>query len=215
MKRLFRSRLPPPLTSTQMSTLTRESHLEPEDLEEWYERFNHCYPHGSLSYKEFLTYLQQLNTSKTNDPQPKQSMLKQLFRTLDLNEHKQLNFEEFILFNILINRGSSEKKLKLILNLYDREKTKYLTRQKLENVLTNMFDLLSIPKPANGLSQRIETILIRSNFHQQETKISWHAFRTSVLNDQSLFQLLLSNDNNNGTTRYHDPDGYSILVTRF
>ena len=208
MKRLFRSRLPPPLTPTQISTLTREAHLTSEDLAEWYERFNHCYPRGYLSYKEFLNYLQQLNTPKTKNPRPKPSMLKQLFRTLDLNEDKQLNFDEFILFNTLINRDSSEKKLKLILNLYDREKTKYLTREQLENVLTNMFDLLDIPQPTNGLTRRIDTILTQSNLTDQETKISWHAFRTSVLNDRALFQLLLANDDD-------DDDDWSVLITRF
>jgi len=209
MKSIFRSRLPPPLTPTQINTLTRESHLSTEDIEEWYERFNHCYPRGYLSLKEFFNYLQQLNIQKKNDHRPTKSMVKQLFRILDLNEDKQLNFEEFFLFNIFINYGSSKEKLKLILTLYDRNKTKYLTREQLENVLNDMFDLLNIPKPKNGLSRTIDTILTRANFNKQETKISWHTFSTYILNDESLFQLLISNDNNG----LHDD--FDILITRF
>jgi Ca2+-binding EF-hand superfamily protein len=209
MKSLFRSRLPPALTSAQINTLAEQSHLEIEDIEEWYERFNHCYPRGYLSLKEFFNYLQQLNIQKKNDYRPTKSMVKQLFRILDLNEDKQLNFEEFFLFNIFINYGSSKEKLKLILTLYDRNKTKYLTREQLENVLNDMFDLLNIPKPINGLSRTIDTILTRANFNKQETKISWHTFSTYILNDESLFQLLISKDNNG----LHDD--FDILITRF
>jgi Ca2+-binding EF-hand superfamily protein len=211
MKSIFRSRLPPPLTSAQINTITKQSHLEIEDIQEWYERFNHCYPRGYLSLKEFINYLQQLNIAKKNDNHPTKSMMKQLFRILDLNEDKQLNFEEFFLFILFINQGSVKEKLKLILNLYDRNKTKYLTREQLENVLNNMFDLLNIPKPPNGLSKTIETILTRANFNKQETKISWHTFSTYIVNDPSLFQLLISGDNNDDLTD-DEPD---LLITRF
>jgi Ca2+-binding EF-hand superfamily protein len=211
MKRIFRSRLPPPLTSTQIDTLTRQSHVSTEDLEEWYERFNHCYPRGYLSYKEFLDYLQQLQIQNKTSNRPTKSMGKQLFRILNLNEDQKLNFEEYFLFNILINQGTTEEKLKLILSLYDQKKTKYLTREQLENVLINMFELLNIPKPKNGLSQRIDTILTRSNFNNQQTKISWHTFSSYVLNDSSLFQLLISKDIDGDISN----DGFTYLITRF
>jgi len=211
MKSIFRSRLPPPLTSTQIVTLTKQSHLPVEDIEEWYERFNHCYPRGYLSQKEFLTYLKQFNIHNRNDSHPTKSMVKQLFRVLDLNEDKQLNFEEFFFFNILINQGSIQDKLKLILNLYDRDKKKDLTRQQLENVLINMFDLLNIPKPKNGLSQRINTILTRINFNTQSAKINWHTFSSSVLNNSSLFELLISNDVDENASE----DDFNYLITRF
>ncbi len=211
MKSIFRSRLPPPLTSTQISTLTKGSHLSTEDVEEWYERFCHCYPSGYLSSKEFLNYLKQVHTQNRNNNYPTKSMVKQLFRALDLDEDKQLNFEEFFIFNIFINQGTIEEKLKLILNLYDRDKKKYLTRQEIENVLINMFDLLNIPKPTDGLSKRIDTILNRANFNNQNTKISWHTFSSYVLEQPSLFKLLISNDTDGNTS----DDDFSVLITRF
>lgn len=218
MKRVFRSRVSPPLTATQLYTLTRQSHLSAEELEEWHQRFTHCYPRGYLSFKEFLFYLQQLNTPTKNNEQkrPMKSMLKQLFRILDLNEDKQLNFEEFFLFNLLINRGTEGDKLKLILNLYDREKTKYLTLKQLENVLTDMFDLLNIPQPPDGISRRIDWILSRAELNSQDSKISWQTFRNCILNDPTLFALLVPNHHQ--TQHVHeddDDDNSSWIVTRF
>jgi Ca2+-binding EF-hand superfamily protein len=110
-----------------------------------------------------------------------------------------------------MNQGLPNEKLKLILKIYDRNKTKYLTREELENVLNNMFDLLNIHKPTNGLAKTIDTILIRTNFSQQDTKISWDTFSTYILNDSSLFQLLISNRNDGQI----DDDGSEWLITRF
>ncbi|CAF3160942.1 unnamed protein product [Rotaria sp. Silwood2] len=211
MKSLFRSRLPPELTPTQINSLATESHLPAEDIKEWYERFNHCYPRGYLSYKEFISYLQQLYAQNGNDNRLTKSTVKQLYNVLDLNEDKHLNFEEFFLFNRLINHGSSEEKLKLICHLYDRDKKKYLTRLQLENILTNMFDLLNLRRSKNGLSQNINEILTRANFSNQNTKISWNTFSTYVLNDPSLFAVLVSADNDENKS----DDDFSCLVTRF
>lgn len=210
MKSLFRSRVPTPLESTQINNLARQSHVSEKDIEEWYERFNHCYPRGYLSIKEFMMYLKQIQTNSGNDNNnPKKSMVKRLFHLLDLDKNKQLDFEEFFLFNILMNQGLVEDKLRLILSLYDKDKEKYLTRQQLENVLIDMFDILDIQQPKNGISQKIDTILTRANFNTQNAKISWHTFSSHVLNDPSLFELLISNGNNNSD------DNFSILITRF
>jgi Ca2+-binding EF-hand superfamily protein len=210
MKSLFRSRVPPPLDTTQLDRLSTQCHLPKEDIEEWYDRFNHCYPRG-LSYKEFLFYLQQVQTQHASGKRPAKSMIKRLFRLLDLDEDKQLNFEEFFVFNILVNQGLVADKLKLILSLYDKDKKKHLTRRQLEKVLISMFDLLDIPKPQNGLTQRIDTILSRANFNAQSTKISWHTFSTHVLNDSSLFNLLISKEQDGDDS----DDDFSALITRF
>ena len=211
MKSLFRSRLPPPLTRDQVTRLSDECQLPSEEIQESYERFNHCYPRGYLSQAKFLFYLKQVHSQNGRDYRLTNAMVKQLFRLLDLNEDKHLNFEEFFLFNILMNQGSDEEKLRLVLGLYDRDKNKYLTRQQLESVLLSMFDLLDIPQPDDSLSQRIQTLFQRCNFTDHHSKISWNTFRTYVLEDASLFQLLLPHDAH-GMRSYTEGD---FVITRF
>ncbi|CAF4143307.1 unnamed protein product, partial [Rotaria sordida] len=95
--------------------------LPSKEIEGWYERFICCYPYGYVSFQEFLIYLKQLNIYRENQQhQLFKSLIEQLFYTLDVNNDKQLNFEEFFQFNLLINQGTDEDKLKLILNLHDR-----------------------------------------------------------------------------------------------
>ncbi|CAF0977896.1 unnamed protein product [Rotaria sp. Silwood1] len=197
IKNIFRSRLPLQLTLSQITKLSNQFNLSSVEIERWYERFILCYPYGYVSFQEFLIYLKQLNIYGQNQQyQLSKSLIKQLFYTLDINNDKQLNFEEFFQFNLLINQGTNEDKLKLILNLHDRQQN-YYTQQKIVNILTNMFAFLNISQLSNGLSQRINTILINANMNNKKSKICWNTFCTYILNNSSSLQLLLSNSINN------------------
>ncbi|CAF1136820.1 unnamed protein product [Rotaria sordida] len=195
-KNLFRSRLALQLTLSQITKLSNQFNLSSKEIEGWYERFICCYPYGYVSFQEFLIYLKQLNIYRENQQhQLSKSLIKQLFYTLDINNDKQLNFEEFFQFNLLINQGTDEDKLKLILNLHDRQQN-YYTQQDIVNILTNMFALFNIPTLENNLSQRINTILTYADMDNKKAKICWNTFCTYVLNNSSSLELLLSNQLN-------------------
>ena len=204
MKRFFRSRLPQGLTPDEIDQLSSRSQLPPEDIQEWYQRFTHCYPRGYLSFNEFIDYLNRFHnqTNETKKPMTK-TMIKQIFRLLDINQDKNLNFDEFFLFHLLINQSSAEDKLRTIFKLYDQGKNKSFTRAELSTILTQMFDVLNISKPNGGLEQAIDTIIQRSNINVDSEKIVWNTFRIYVLQDPLLFQLLLN-----------DEDGSMYITTR-
>jgi Ca2+-binding EF-hand superfamily protein len=193
MQYFFRSRLPPQLTVPQKTRLSNQSNLSIEEIQEWYERFTHCYPYGYVSFKEFLIYLKQLNKYNGNQPhQLSKLIIKQLFSKLNLNKDKQLNFEEFFRFNLLINQGSKEDKLKFILNVYDRQRNYYYTQLQTINILTDMFDLLNISISKDDLSRRIDTVLTHLKLDNRNSKICWNTFCISVLRLSSFRELLLA-----------------------
>ncbi|CAF2475494.1 unnamed protein product [Rotaria sp. Silwood2] len=193
IKNLFRSRLPLQLTLSQITKLSNQFNLSSIEIERWYERFILCYPYGYVSFQEFLIYLKQLNIYRENQEyQLSKSLIKQLFYTLDVNNDKQLNFEEFFQFNLLINQGTNEDKLKLILNLHDRQQN-YYTQKEIVNIFTNMFALLNISKLVNDLSQSINTILTNANMNNKKSKICWNTFCIYVLNHSLSLELIFSN----------------------
>lgn len=209
MKRIFRSRLPPALTDEQIERFSHQSNLSVEEIEEWYERFNHCYPRGYLTFNEFVQYLQQFQKSNQRENfSTKKTLIKKLFRLLDFNEDKNLNFDEFFFFNILMTRGTTDEKLRFIFRLYDEKKEKFLTDEQLENVLNQMFEILMIPKPTNGFSSSINEIVRRTKITREKNEISWNIFRSFVLEDESLFRLLFP-------SRSHHESSSLIITTRF
>ncbi|UJR32802.1 hypothetical protein I4U23_020264 [Adineta vaga] len=112
MRSFFRSRLPPQLTSFQITRLSNQSKLSFEEIEHCYDQFILCYPYGYISFKDFRLYLKQLLFYNGNDQcqynQLSKMILKQLFYRLNVNQEKKLSFEEFFRFNTLIAQESNE-----------------------------------------------------------------------------------------------------------
>jgi len=188
----FRSRLPPLLTTKEINMLILKSNLTVEDINQWYSRFIHCYPHGYLSEKQFLIYYQQLHDEYNLKLIP---LIKQLFKIFDLNNDHKLDFYEFILFNVLINDGSIDEKIKLIFNLYNKEKEKYFSRYQIKEFLRNMFDLFDIPSSKLNIIQIIDFIYQKNNL-KKDQKINWKQFTQDIMNDQALYEQLISVDFN-------------------
>lgn len=192
IKNLFRTRPPRQLTLPQINRISSQSNITPIEVEKWYDRFVRCYTSGYVSLQEFQNYIQQVyfhhgNTSR--EPISK-SLIKELFSTLDSNRNQELNFEEFFRFSLLINVGSIEEKLKFILTLYQREKTQHFTREEIVRLFNSMFKLLDMIKFTERLTEKVDIICKSINGNQ---RISWCTFSTAVLNQSTLFELLLSN----------------------
>lgn len=217
MKRLFRSRLPRTLTSEKLDELSRDAQIPVADIQDWYERFNHCYPRGRLTFDEFVDYLNLFHTQ--NNPRQKpmtKATIKQIFRLLDIDHDKNLSFDEFFLFHLLINQGTTEDKLKLILNLYQNGQNKLFTKNELIAIFTSMFDILNIPLPVGGFSKAIDEILHRANMNNAADKIVWNTFRNYVMRDYSLLRLLATgSDKDKYHDEYIDDEDQSFITTRF
>ncbi|CAF2075935.1 unnamed protein product [Rotaria magnacalcarata] len=111
-----------------------------------------------------------------------------------MNKDKKLDFSEFILFNILTNAGSINDKVKFIFNLYNNNyKEKFFLRNQLKEFLRNRFDLFDIPSSRFNITKVIDIIFQRNNIIKNE-KINWNQFTDEILNDEILFQQLISFD---------------------
>jgi len=184
----FRSRLPPTLTTKEINNLSLKSNLTREDIQQWYSTFVHCYPHGHLSKTQFVNYYQQLHDEHSEQLKP---LIKELFQLFDSNNDNKLDFSEFVLFNVLTNDGSIYEKLDLIFRLYDKEKEKYFSRDQIKEFLRNMFDIFDIPSSKFNITEVIDTVFQRNNINKDQ-KINWNQFTQYIVNDQSLFEQLIS-----------------------
>ncbi|CAF1322558.1 unnamed protein product [Adineta steineri] len=190
----FRSRLPPLLTTKEISNLSLKSNLSVEDIQQWYSSFVHCYPHGYLSRNQFIIYYQQLKDESNVQLRP---LIEKLFEVFDLNNDNKLDFHEFVLLNVLSSNGSINEKIKLIFRLYEKEKEKLLSRDEIKDFLRNMFYIFDIPSSKFNLNEVINIVFKTNNINRDE-KIYWKQFTEDILNDQALFKQLISLD------YYHD-----------
>lgn len=178
----FRSQLPSELTNDEINQLKEKTNLKKEDINQWYSRFIHCYPHGYLNEKDFLDYYQQLYEEFSNELIP---FLKQLFHLFDLNSDQKIDFYEFILLNILLTDGTIEEKFQLISNLFDQQKEKDWNKYQLKEISRNIFHLFDIQISKSNLNELIDLIFKEQNLKKDDL-INWKVFIQSMVHHQSL-----------------------------
>lgn len=193
MRSLFRSRVPPPLTASQIHRLADRSNLSTAEIQDSYERFVLCYVYGYLSLDEFLLYLIRVHWHAGHRSfSLDRFLVKRLFQRFDRDHDQQLNFEEFFLGNLVMHQQSDKEKLTFILKLCDRDQTKYYAQQQTVAMLNDLCDLFDLPCAREARRKRIHSIVEQLYPGHRNNKISWTKLCTSIRKRSSLFNYLLS-----------------------
>ncbi|CAF1086899.1 unnamed protein product [Rotaria sordida] len=200
----FQSKISQSLTAQEINILSLKTKLSPKDIQEWYLRFVHCYPYGFLTRQQFIKYYQQLLDEHSIKIK---GLIKELFDVFDLNKDDKLDFSEFLLLNVLTNDGSIDDKLNLIFLLYYNKKGKTMSRDELKEFLRNIFDLFDIPSSKIHINQVINKIFEKNSLNKHD-RIEWDQFVKEILNDDTLFQELISLDFNQDYSQH-----YSFIQT--
>lgn len=199
---LFRSRLPPPLSTTEVTRLSNLSDWSESDILHWYERFVHCYPSGYLTLNDFGAHLQYITIFQNHHSfQLDNYIIKEIFHRFDKDNDQKLNFEEIFQCHLFIHGESDRMKLKFILQLYHRNKTKYYSRAKVFDTLMNLFDLFNMHGERFEREKKLVTIIYQIEPNDREkNKISWTNMCRSMKKEISFFKYLLSDDDDAAET---------------
>jgi Ca2+-binding EF-hand superfamily protein len=121
-------------------------------------------------------------------------IVKRIFCRFDRDNDQRLNFEELFLWNLFIHQQSDHQKLKFIVKLFDRDRTKYFTRTQILVFLHSLFNLFSILNCRHILWQLIHNILNDHSLDHRNGKVSWTSICTSIHKNSSLFSSLKSHE---------------------
>lgn len=182
-------------TKKELNELKLDIDLKNSELNDWYLRFLNCYPYGYLNFEEFFEYFQNFNEENYSNLK---DLIKDLFHLFDLNKDEKLNFNEFILFNQLINNGTIEEKFHRLLQLYDHQKEKSLNKSQLNELIRNLFYLFNIPYSKSNTNDIIQWIFHINHLEPDQT-ILWEQFQSETRNNDLVYRELLCLPNQTST----------------
>ena len=127
------------LTPKELNQLSEDTGLSKILIQDWYKRFIHECPTGSLS-KERYIHLYRSYYPRARNPD---SYAHMFFTTFDDDRDQALNFREFLRI-VAITHGNDEKaKIEIAYKAYNRNNSESnLSRKHFQNVLITILDLI-------------------------------------------------------------------------
>jgi Ca2+-binding EF-hand superfamily protein len=102
-------------------------------------RFREKFPSGYMNKSQFISYYKLMTMSTMSDEE-----CDNLFAIADSNEDGEVSFAEFQLFCEILRSGSVEDRLRLTFKLYDKDKSKGITRDEIVRMLKVCSDFLFV-----------------------------------------------------------------------
>ena len=122
------------LTAKELNQLSEETGLSKLSIQDWYKRFMHECPTGSISKERYI------NLYRSYYPRARNSdaYAQMLFTAFDDDRDQALNFREFLRV-VTVSQGTDEKaKLELAYKAYNRNQSDAnLSRKEFQNAITS------------------------------------------------------------------------------
>lgn len=143
----------PKLEETDFSFLTEHTGKSRDEIQQIFSKYNLEQENARLDKQNFKNIYSDLHPESNdyiND------VTEQVFRAFDSECTGYISFNEFMVAYALTSRGDMRKKLEYAFNLYDVDKTGYLEKDEVRQVVTGMFDLLGVDKKHDNPPELIE-----------------------------------------------------------
>ena len=184
----LRSRVPEDLSRKELTDLADQTDLSVSEVNQWYSSFVHCYPHGYLSERQFISYYQQL----IDEPSPVfKPLIKQLFPLFDANEDQRIDFGEFLRLNVLISDGSVRQKIECLVHFYTKKNDREFSRNQLREFLRDLFDLFDMSLSKSQVNQLTARLFVDTTPSTSTETMRWTQVADGLRRSFSLVEQFL------------------------
>lgn len=178
------------LTPKELNQLSEDTGLSKLSIQDWYKRFLHECPNGSLSKERYLQlYRSYYPRAKNSD-----NYAQMFFTTFDEDRDQALNFREFLRI-VSITQGTDEKlKLEIAYKAYNKNHADTnLTRKHFQHALNSILDLVENQDDDTNEENKRENIIewvIKCLNFDEKTEITKKEFMRRCKDNQNLYEFL-------------------------
>lgn len=194
---MLRSRVPQPLTPSEISRMEEIFSMEVKQIKNLFERFCTCYPYGYLTRADFEEHLTRtLYREHDRRITLDKFMIGNFFQRFDVDRDKKLNFQEFVTLVLLTNSGTNDEKLNCILRMIDRNQEKYYDKRKILNFFKDFVLLFNLTEIEDELQRFLLQVL--DHHHRSSStrgKMNWSSVCRSLQGALPVSNTSTSNEN--------------------
>lgn len=149
---------------------------------EWYDDFRRKCPSGKLNKRQFIDFYKKLIRGDHPD---EEQFCAAVFEVFDSDGNGTIDFPEFLIAFWVRAKGNVREKLTWLFDIYDCDKSGFITLIELEKMMKLVLNMKSIKEDPREISKRIMNALDRS----RDGKISKHEFIAGCTKDNNMLSI--------------------------
>ncbi|KAL6121790.1 hypothetical protein NUSPORA_01240 [Nucleospora cyclopteri] len=134
--------------------LRKFNHFPSNDVREWAIHFRSRYPSNGMKARDIEEIFYSYFPEQKKDNQHIKKFSKQLFNTLNIGESGCVDFNEVLIAFSILAKGSPFEKVRWIFRFYDTDKDGVVSKEELEESLSNIYKI-AYPNDTNSIIKDI------------------------------------------------------------
>jgi len=177
------------LTSQQISDMRCMTHLSQEDILNFHKEFLKDYPKGKLTKADMKKLYKK--TYPTGDPE---DAVEELFRVYDMDNSGTMDFREFLAGLGVMSKGNDEGKLRLAFEMYDADRSGYISNGELHNLVQAIYKATAYGKYDPKVANTVGEVMFEQLDKNKDNKISLQEFINGAKSDPSIIRMINSTE---------------------
>ncbi|CAF4517328.1 unnamed protein product, partial [Didymodactylos carnosus] len=125
---------PVELSKEDIDFISQKSKLDPESVEEWYEKLKAACPKGSIEKADTKRFLKAIVHEKDKE-ETIDKLADEIHRSFDENNDGKVDWREFLIGFALTSSGSLEERLKYVFRTYDRDNDGVINKKEIDRMV--------------------------------------------------------------------------------
>jgi Ca2+-binding EF-hand superfamily protein len=171
------------LDENDIEFIMANTDFEREKILAWYEDFREKCPDYQLTKRDFIDFYKNLIPGNNPD---EERFCEAVFQACDADKNGYIDFAEFMMTFWINARGNLREKLSWLFDVYDTDRTNYITQGELGRMLRLVFNMKCIKEDPYKKAEIIFSKVDRS----QDGRLTKQEFIAGCTSDESLRKLL-------------------------
>lgn len=167
--------------------LSKGTKFTTKELQDWFKKFKGDFPDGKINKAQFIKLYQKM--FDTGSDADAAEFCGHVFRQYDKDNNGWIDFKEFVTTLSVASRGTTQEKLHWAFELYDVDRSGFLSESEIVEILSSIYKSRGQPDPKTKATEVAKEIFSKAD-DNKDNKISEAEFVKHSGNCSAIQELL-------------------------